>query len=131
VTEVDDSAESVALALSRRWWDDIWRDANLDAVDEVFTDPFVRHYGAGTVVTPRREYKAMLKEFQRTLGRPQTRIDDRTVDGDKVWTRATSRGINRETGEPALLTWLLLQRVADGRIAEQWVLTLFGIDWNV
>lgn len=127
---MDDSAESVGLALSKRWWDEVWRDANLDVVDEIFADPFVRHAGTGSFVTARREYKALLKEFQRTICRPQTTIDDRVVAGDKVWTRATSRGINRETGETALLTWLLVQRIADGRIAEHWVLTMFGIDWN-
>ena len=64
------------------------------------------------------------------LSRAQTTIDDRVVDGDTVWTRATSTGINRETGERAIVTWLLVQRVVDGRIAEQWVATFPGVDWT-
>jgi hypothetical protein len=64
------------------------------------------------------------------LSRVQTTIDDRVVDGDTVWTRATSTGINRETGERSLVSWLLVQRVVEGRIAEQWVATFPGVDWT-
>ena len=74
--------------------------------------------------------RGRLAEAQRILSRVQTTIDDRVVDGDTVWTRATSTGINRETGERAVVTWLLVQRVADGRITEQWVATFPGVDWT-
>jgi hypothetical protein len=125
---VDDSA---LCALSDRWWDEIWRDGNLDAVDELLTDPFVRHTSLGSMVSPRHEYKAMLAEIQRTLCRPETTIDDRVVAGDRVWTRATSRGLNLETAETTVVTWMLVQRVAEGRLAEHWVLTVRGVDWTV
>ena len=54
----------------------------------------------------------------------------RVVDGDTVWTRATSNGINRETGERSVVTWLIVQRVVEGRITEQWVATFPGVDWT-
>ncbi len=60
----------------------------------------------------------------------ETTIDDRAVDGDRVWTRATSKGINRETGERSLVTWLIVQRIDGGRIAEHWVATFTGVDWT-
>ena len=75
-------------------------------------------------------YKGRLAEFQRVLSRVETTIDDRVVDGDHVWTRATSKGINRETGERSIVTWLLVQRIVDGRIAEHWVATFPGVDWT-
>jgi hypothetical protein len=118
------------LAISDRWWLEIWRDGNLDAADEILTDPFVRHTGMGTSVSPRAEYKSMLADFQRTLCRPETVIDDRALGEDTVWTRATSRGLNRETGELAVVTWMLVQRMVDGRIAEHWVLTVRGVAWT-
>lgn len=123
--------EDLALRLTTRWWDEVWRDAQLDVIDEIFADPFVRHSGVGTQVVARRDYKSMIGEFQRTLCRPQTTIDDRIISGDRVWTRATSRGLNRETGEPTVLTWMLIQRIAGDRIAEHWSLTMRGIDWAV
>ncbi len=124
---MDDAAR---LAIADRWWNDIWRDADADAVDELLTDPFRRHSGLGSSVSTRSDYKEMLAEFQRTLCRPQTTIDDRTVDGDRVWTRATSHGLNRETGENTVVTWMIIQRINDGRIAEHWVLTLRGVEWT-
>ncbi len=128
MTGVDDSA---LCALSDRWWNEIWRDGNIDAVDELLTDPFVRHTSLGSMVSPRHEYKVMLAEIQRTLRRPETTIDDRVVDGDRVWTRATSHGLNLETSETNVVTWMLVQRIAEGRIAEHWVLTVRGVDWTV
>ena len=48
-----------------------------------------------------------------------------------MWTRATSKGINQETGERSIVTWLLVQRLdGAGRIAEQWVATFPGVDWT-
>ena len=103
---------------------------DLDAIDELFTEPFVRHTGTGSERVSRAAYKGRLAEFQRVLSRVETTIDDRVVDGDQVWTRATSKGINRETGERSIVTWLLVQRIVDGRIAEQWVATFPGVDWT-
>lgn len=118
------------LALMARWWDEVWRDGEIDVIDHIYTDPFVRHSGIGTQVISRHDYKAMLADFQRTLCRPQTTIDDRTISGDLVWSRATSRGHNRETGETTVVTWMLVQRLAGGLIAEQWALTARGVDWS-
>lgn len=122
--------EAAMLRLSDRWWNEIWRDGEFALVDEILADPFVRHTGTGTEVVPRNDYKAALVEFQRTLCRPVTIIDDRVVSGERVWTRATSRGMNRETGQPAVVTWMLVQRMTGDRIAEHWVLTARGVDWT-
>ncbi len=37
--------DAAVLAVSQRWWDEIWRDGRLDAVDELFAEPFIRHTG--------------------------------------------------------------------------------------
>ncbi|HEX4981901.1 MAG TPA: nuclear transport factor 2 family protein [Ilumatobacteraceae bacterium] len=125
-----DHDDAAVLSVSQRWWDAIWRDGKLDVIDELFTEPFVRHTGSGTEPETRAAYKSRLGEFQRVLSRAETVIDDRVVDGDKVWTRATSKGINRETGERSVVTWLLIQRIEGGRIAEIWVATFPGVDWS-
>jgi len=125
-----DSSATDPLTVSQRWWDEVWRDGNLAALDELLTEPFVRHTGTGNETVGRAAYRGRLSEFQRVLSRVDTSIDDRVVDGDKVWTRATSKGINRETGERSVVTWLLIQRIEDGRIAEHWVATLPGVDWT-
>ena len=118
------------LAVSQRWWDDIWRDGDIEAVDEIFSDPFVRHTAAGTETETRAAFKARLSEIQRALSHPDTVIDDRVVQGDTVWTRATSSGLNRETGEPSIVTWLMIQRFEHERVVEHWVATFPGVDWT-
>ncbi len=127
VYRVDDKS---LLELSDRWWNEIWREGHYDVVDELFTDPFVRHSATGTEITSCDLYKRILGDFQRTLHRPVTTIDARDVVADRIWTRATSRGVNRESGECTVVTWMLLQRVDHLRIAEHWALTVKGVDWS-
>ncbi len=130
VDESGDSGDSRLVAVSQRWWDEVWRDGNLDAIDEIFTDPFTRHTGTGSERADLRAYKGRLSEFQRVMSRAETVINDRAVNGDRVWTRATSKGINRETGELSIVTWLLVQRIENDRIAEHWVATFPGVEWS-
>ena len=123
----DERLESV---VKEHWAGWVAVEPRLGVVDEIFTDPLIRHNQDGTEVTSLAAYKGRLSEIQRALSRVDTTIDDRVVQGDKVWTRATSRGINRETGERTIVTWLLVQRVEAGRIAEHWVATFPGIQWT-
>lgn len=119
-----------AAELCRRWWEDVWEGGDIDALDEILTDPFVRHSSAGTVVDSRDAYKRLIRSAQRTFHRPVTTIDDFEISGSRVWTRATSRGVNLDTGEQVVVSWLLLQRIEHGRIAEMWVLTARDVDWT-
>ncbi len=118
------------LAVSQRWWDEIWRDGNLAVVDELFAEPFTRHTATGSETVSRNAYRGRLAEFQRVLSRVQTTILARTVDGDCVWTRALTKGINKETGERSVVSWLIVQRIEDGRIAEHWVATFPNVEWE-
>jgi hypothetical protein len=111
-------------------WNDVWRDGHFDVVDEIFDDPVIRHSPLGSETTARSDYKVLLREFQRTLARPETTIDDFAVSGDRIWTRATSRGVNRDTGDMTVVTWLTVMRVEAGRIAEQWATFHRGVDWE-
>ena len=113
-----------------RYWDGLWQRRDLDIVDELIADRFVRHTSAGTRTLTRAEWKRELEESWQLLHDPVTTIQDQTVDGDKVWTRATTQGINPDTGETTVLTWLAVHRVADGRLVELWSATLPGVDWR-
>jgi len=119
-----------ARALMRAWWDRVWRDGDISAVDELVTDPYTRHTRSGTETIARNEYKKRLVEFQRVLRGAVTSVDDEVVAGDKIWQRATSRGVSLETGELSLFTWMVVHRLEDGRIAESWVATIPDVDWS-
>jgi ketosteroid isomerase-like protein len=122
--------ESDPRAVVARYWDALWLRCELSAVDELFTEPYVRHSAAGTRTLTRAQLKDELRAAWRLLHDPQTTVDDQVADGDRVWSRATTRGVTLDTGDPSVLTWLIVHRVADGRLAESWSATLPGIDWR-
>ena len=120
-----------AAEVVRRWWDEVWSQGNLDAVDELIAEPYVRHGRAGTVRRTRNDVKADLQQYFRVMHRPVITIHEQAFVGDRVWTRLTMEGVNLETSERRVLSWLYLQRLdATGRIAESWQLSTDGVGWE-
>ncbi len=114
----------------RRYWSDLWGEGRVDVIEELYLPTFIRHHGNGTESTTPADWAKRFAEFQRVLNRPETTVDDYVVDGDRVWMRATSKGLNKETGDMSTVSWLVVQRLEAGRIAEQWVMTAAGVDWR-
>ena len=113
-----------------RYWDGLWRRRDLAVVDEVIGEPYVRHSSAGTRAVTRAEFKRDLKEAWRLFHDATTTIEDQVADADKVWTRATTQGINLDTGETSVMSWLVIHRVEAGLLVESWSATLPGVDWR-
>jgi hypothetical protein len=123
-----DAAE--ARALVGRWFDEVWGQGRLELIDELVAEPYVRHSQQGTVVRTRQEVKEDFVQYLRVIRHAVTTVDDQTVDDDRVWSRLTSKGVSAETGDPVTITWLQINRIADGRLAETWVLTARDVDWT-
>jgi hypothetical protein len=119
-----------ATAIVGRYWDGLWARRDLAVIDELIAEPYVRHSSAGTRTLTRAELKREVREAWRLLHDPATTIDDQVVHGDRVWTRATTQGVNLDTGERSVLTWLVVHRIAEGMLAESWSATLPGVDWR-
>lgn len=125
-----------ARELVNRWWS-IWRDGDLSAVDQICADPYLRHTGMGSERLTRKAYKEKLRLTLKVLHGAVTTVDDQVVVTDpvtgetKVWTRATSRGVNLTSEEDSVITWIVIHRIADGLIAETWAATLSGVHWKV
>jgi hypothetical protein len=117
-------------AVVARYWQGLWRDRDLSVIDEFVAEPYVRHSAAGTRSLTRAELKREIAGAWRVLHDPDTTIEDQVADGDRVWTRATTQGINLDTGEPSVLTWLVVHRLAGGQLVESWSATLPGVDWR-
>jgi hypothetical protein len=122
--------EAGAKALLKSWWDRVWGEGDLTALDDLLTNPYIRHTQAGTEVITPAAYKQKLVQYQRILHKAVTTIDDEVVVDDKIWTRATSRGLNMETGELSVFTWMTIHRIEGNRLAEAWVSAMVGVDWE-
>jgi hypothetical protein len=122
--------ESDPRAVVARYWDGLWTRRDLGIVDELIGEPYVRHSSGGTRAVTRAEFKREITAAYRLLHDASTTIDDSAAEGDRVWTRATTKGINLDNGEMSILTWLTVHRLADGRIVETWTATLPGVDWR-
>jgi len=116
-------------ALIARWWA-VWYDGDIDGLDEIVADPFVRHGHQGTVVRSRAQAKDDMIQYRESVEFADVRFDAQSVSGDEVWSRVTTIGVNRKTEEPSTISWLQVCRVEDGRIAEMWMLYALGVDWS-
>jgi ketosteroid isomerase-like protein len=113
-----------------RYWDGLWRRHDLGVVDELIADPYVRHSSAGTRAVSRADFKRELTDAWRLLHDSTTTVEDQVADGDRVWTRATTQGVNLDTGNMSVVTWLTVHRLENGLIAESWTASLPGVDWR-
>ena len=53
-----DTVDSDALHnLVGRYWDVVWRDRDLTVIDELMTDPYIRHSAVGTKAISRGQIK--------------------------------------------------------------------------
>jgi len=118
------------VRLVQRWWDELWGGDDLSVLAEICTDPYTRHTGLGTETLSLAEYERRVRQQRQVLRNATTTIDDQVVDGDKVWTRATSRGVDFTAIDKSVMTWITVHRIADGKIAEVWVSSLPGVEWQ-
>jgi hypothetical protein len=119
-----------STAIVRRYWDGLWNRRDLGVIDELIAEPYTRHSSAGTRSLSRAEFKKEVAHSWQLLHDPSTTVDDQVATADRVWTRATTTGVNLDTGEASVVTWLVVHRVAGDRIAESWSATLPGVDWR-
>jgi len=112
------------------WHERAWGEGDHAAVDDLVGERYVRHGPSGTVVRTREQLKDDLRQYQRSLHKPTITVDDRVVDGDRVWSRVTMKGANLDTGECRTVSWLQIHRVVDGRLVEVWTLYANDVDWE-
>ncbi len=119
-----DSASLAAL-----WWD-VWRDGNLELLDEIVADPFVRHTAHENAVRTRAQAKEDMARYRTSHELATIRIDAQRVTDDEVWQRVTTTGVNLTTEELLTMTWIQVFRIETGRLAEMWLLYAVGMDWS-
>jgi hypothetical protein len=118
------------VRLVQRWWDELWGGDDLSVLGEICTDPYTRHTGLGTETLSLAEYERRVRQQRQVLRNAITTIDAQVVDGDTVWTRATSRGVDFTAIDKSVMTWITVHRIEGDRIAEVWVSNLPGVEWE-
>ncbi|WP_369138305.1 ester cyclase [Modestobacter versicolor] len=122
--------QQAVTAIVQRYWDGLWNRRDLTVIDELIAEPYVRHSSTGTRSLTRAQFTREVRESWQLLHDPATTVDDQVTTDDRVWTRATTTGVNLDTGQTSVVTWLVVHRVAGGQIAESWSATLPGVDWR-
>ena len=113
------------------YWNRVWIDRDLDALDDLVTDPSIRHTADGTRRFTPEEFKAHLRDVLCAIRAEDVTFEAMSVDGDDVWVRATVHAVSLATMTPHNLAWLAQYRVEGDRISEVWALHQSGMDWGV
>jgi steroid delta-isomerase-like uncharacterized protein len=109
-------------------WVEAFNEGNLDAVDELVTDSYIRHDPNAPEVRGPEEEKRLIVMYRSAFPDLHFTVEDMVAEGDKVATRigisATHRGELLgipPTEKQLAFTAMELYRIANGKIDEQWV----------
>ncbi len=114
----------------RKYWDRIFLERDLDALDTLVTDPSIRHTADGTRHFTTPELKAHLRDALCAFRTEELVFEAISVDGPHVWVRATVRAVSLATMTPISFAWLAQYRVDGDRIAEAWALHQTNMEWS-
>ncbi len=114
-------------ALVRRFFDEFVNQRNLTVADEVVGADFVVDPEGPSVRGP-EGMKQVLQWLYGVFPDVRYTLEDLIAEGDKVAVRLRGTGTQRgeykgvaATGRPVTYTEMMIFRIADGRIAEWWV----------
>jgi steroid delta-isomerase-like uncharacterized protein len=112
--------------LADRVWDEVWHQGDLERIEELFASDFVRH-DPGREIRGREENRQFIKGFRAAFPDVHFTVLDQIAEGDKVAVRyrleATHLGDFQgmpPTRKQVAYSGILIYRVANGKIAEQW-----------
>ncbi len=121
------SEEEENKALARRFLEAVWKQGDLDAVDEMLAPDFVDHSLLPGQGSSREGYKESGAEFYAAFAIADFAIEDQIVQGEKVMTRFSLRFIHRgeilgvpPSGEVGEYSSIKIHRIVGGKITEEW-----------
>jgi steroid delta-isomerase-like uncharacterized protein len=113
-------------AIVRRFIDEVFNEGRLAAIAEVVDRGYIMH-GTEPEVRGQQGMQEFVTTYRTALPDYHCTIEDQVAEGDKVVTRWTVRGTQRgeldgipPTGKPVTLAGIVIDRIANGRMAETW-----------
>jgi steroid delta-isomerase-like uncharacterized protein len=120
------SRESNKL-LAQRVWEEVWHQGQLSQIDDLFTTDFVRHDPGGRELQGTEQNRQFIGSLRAAFPDVHYTVEDQIAEGDKVVVRYRFRGTHLgafqgmpPTGKQVTYTGILIYRIGDGKIAEQW-----------
>lgn len=115
--------------LIRRFYEEMWNPWNFDKADDLLA-PDISYCGTlGTEVKGRDAFRAYMRKVQSAFPDFHNNVLELTAEGDRVTARTLYRGTHRgeifgvpPTGKEILYAGAAFFRIAEGRVAEGWVL---------
>ncbi len=114
--------------LIRRWFEEVWNQGRLEAIDEMASPDIVGH-GQAQHATDigLDEFKPFVVNLRNAFPDMNVVIDHTIEQGDKVAARWTSTMTHKgeflgfaPTGKKVVITGTSIQRIANGKIVEGW-----------
>jgi predicted SnoaL-like aldol condensation-catalyzing enzyme len=123
------SDEAVTRDLFDRW-ELVWHEDRHDLIPSCVGPTYLRHEAAGDRTVTADSYAAELTKMK--AQRPGVRVSvyDHMFVGKRAWFRFTFKWRDPDTGEPQTQAGMQSYRIADGKLAETWiVLQPLGSNW--
>ena len=111
-------------------WRTIWLGDPADGLDDILSDPYIRHTRDGTASVTIREYVEHMRQATRNVRGTDLRVDQSVEMADRTFIRVTLMGVNITSGDPVMITVVGEYRLNEGRIAESWSMHQSGLDWR-
>jgi len=119
-------AEKQNQRLADRVWEEVWHQGDLGRIDDLFTADFVRH-DPGRELRGTEQNRQFISGLRAAFPDLHFTVEDQIAAGDKVAVRYRFRGTHLgdflgmpPTGKQVSYSGILIYRIADDRIAEQW-----------
>jgi steroid delta-isomerase-like uncharacterized protein len=113
-------------ALNRRFWDEVFNQKNLAAIDELCRADFVYH-GASGPIRGSEAFKRFLQMYFSAFHDLHIHIEDQIAEGEKVVVRNTVTGTHQgalmsiaATGKRVQISSNHVTRLVDGKSVEDW-----------
>ncbi len=126
-TAREESSLAANKELVHRQHEEVWSKGNLAIIDEIYAPDFIGHFPFGQS-GGRKELKQRVASHRSSFPDWTEEVEDTIAQGDRVVTRFISRGTHRgefrgisPTGRLVTISEVAIYRIANGKIAEQWV----------
>jgi steroid delta-isomerase-like uncharacterized protein len=114
-------------ALVRLYIEEAWNKGNVSVIDDLMSENYTRHVSGCPAPLTRESHKKRILQIHRALPDVTMTIEDMVADEDRVASRVTLRGTQRDTfmgipatGRQVTVTGIDIARVVDGKVVEHW-----------